>query len=93
MKLDDLERCVIILMNLAKMRGINEVKSSENDAYWTISSPAWTQIYEEPNPSVGSLSDDEEELIKVLGDPTRASAVDLDRVAHLLRRLSDQLAY
>ena len=44
-----------------------------------------------PTPGVGSFSDDEEELSKLLASPERASAVDLERLAHLLRLLSDQM--
>jgi len=63
------------------------------DPAGTVSSPAWTLIYEKPRLSVGSFSDDETELEKLLLEPDRASAVDLDRLAHLLRRLSDQIAF
>lgn len=93
MKLTDLEKCVSILARLASERGVDEVTAPPgSDGYWTITAPEWTQIYEEPKPSVGSFSDDEEELRKMLANPERASAVDLERVAHILRRLSDQLA-
>jgi hypothetical protein len=84
---------VSILARLARERGVDEVVLPEADGYWTITAPGWTQIYEEPKPSVGSFCDDEEELKKMLADPERASSVDLERVAHLLRRLSDQLAF
>jgi len=91
MKVTDLEKCVSILARLARERGVDEV-TPDSDGYWTISAPEWTQVYEEPKPAVGSFSDDEEELAKMLANPDRASSVDLERVAHLLRRLSDQLA-
>ena len=93
MKISDLEKCFAILARFARERGIEEVSQPVPDGYWTITAPAWTRIYEEPTPSVGSFSDDEEELKRLLEDPTRASSVDLERVAHLLCRLSDQLAF
>lgn len=93
MKIADLEKCVTILAHLARERGVDEIVPPDSDGYWTITAPAWTRIYEEPKPSVGSFSDDEEELQKMLAEPERASSVDLERVAHLLRRLSDQLAF
>jgi hypothetical protein len=93
MKVTDLEKCVSILAHLALERGVNEVMPPDSDGYWTVTAPAWTQVYEEPKLAVGSFSDDEEELKKMLADPARASSVDLERVAHLLRRLSDQLAF
>jgi hypothetical protein len=93
MKVTDLEKCMSILTRLALERGVDEVVPPPEDGYWTITAPAWTQVYEEPKPGVGSFSDDEEELMKMLANPERASSVDLERVAHLLRRLSDQLAF
>ena len=93
MKIADLERCVAILARLARERGWDEVSPSDSDAYWTVTAPAWTKIYEEPDPAVGSFADDEAQLLRMLDDPTRASAVDLERVAHLLRLLSDRLAF
>lgn len=93
MKVTDLEKCVGILSRLALDRGVNEVVPPESDGYWTITAPEWTRVYEDPEPSVGSFADDEAELTKMLENPERASSVDLERVAHLLRRLSDQLAF
>lgn len=93
MKVTDLEKCVSILARLARERGVEEVVPPDSDGYWTVTAPAWTDVYEEPKPAVGSFSDDEEELKKMLANPERASSVDLERVAHLLRRLSDQLAF
>jgi len=92
MKLDDLEKCVRILIRLAADRGVEDVRP-EGDGYWTVTTPEWTRIYDEPKPAIGSFSDDEEELRKMLADPERASSVDLERVAHVLRLLSDQLAF
>jgi hypothetical protein len=93
MKLRDLENCVGILVRLARESGVDEVMLPDSDGYWTITTPAWTKIYEDPEPAVGSFSDDAEELNNLLSNPERASSVDLERVAHLLRLLSDQLAF
>ena len=93
MKVADLEKCVAILTRLARERGVDEVVAPDGDLYWTITAPEWTRVYEQPKPAVGSFSDDEQELTKMLTDPSRASAVDFERVAHLLRALSDQLAF
>lgn len=92
MTIVELERCVALLLEMARRRGIDEVVPPNVDGYWTVTSPAWTQVYQTPQPAVGSFSDDEQELQKVLRDPSRGSAVDLERAAHLLRLLSDQLA-
>lgn len=76
----------------AEEQGLSEV-TAPHDGYLTITSPDWRDIYADPppTPGVGSFSDDEEELTKLLASPERASAVDLERLAHLLRLLSDQM--
>jgi hypothetical protein len=91
MKVSDLEKCVSILARHALLFGIDEVTTKDVDLYWTITSSQWTRIYEDPTPAVGSFIDDAAELERMLADPARASAVDLERVAHLLLLLSDQL--
>ena len=93
MKLNDLEICICILLRLARERGIDEVTLPEKDGYWVVTAPEWTNVYEDPQLAVGSFSDDAAELRKILADNERASSVDLERVASLLRRLSDQLAF
>ena len=92
MTIDELGRCIRVLLQLAEQRGVRTL-DLEGDLYWTMSSPEWRHVYAEPapKPAVGSLIDDEAELRKVLLQPDRASAVDLERAAHLLLLLSDQL--
>jgi hypothetical protein len=92
MTLVELRSCIELLLRHAAARGVREIGVPEPDHYWTVSSPDWRRIYDEPKPSVGSFADDAAELVKLLRDPSRASAVDLDRVASLLRLLSDTLA-
>lgn len=91
MNLEDIENCFHILMEHARSGGVTQLDLRDRDFYWTIVSPDWLNIYVEPKPSVGSLRDDHEELVKLLHDPSRASAVDLERLAHLIRYLSDEL--
>jgi hypothetical protein len=91
MTLIELEGCLKILFAYARAQGATGIEAGARDLYWTISSPDWLAIYEEPKPSVGSFADDEAELSKLLSDPSRACSVDFDRVAHLLRLLSDTL--
>jgi hypothetical protein len=91
-KVSELEECLAVLMEMVRERGIIEI-ASKVDGYLTVTSPEWRDVYVDPSPTpaVGSFSDDADELCKVLIDPARASAVDLERAAHLLRLLSDQL--
>lgn len=91
MNLEDIEHCFHVLMGHLRQKGVTQLDLKDRDLYWTIVSPDWLSIYDEPNPSVGSLRDDHEELVKLLRDPSRASAVDLERLAHLLKYLSDEL--
>jgi hypothetical protein len=92
MTLTELEHCVRIVMRHAANSGITDIVPEGKDLYWTVSSPDWLEIYKAPNPSVGSFDDDEAELQKLITDEARVSSVDLVRVAHLLRLVSDQLS-
>ena len=91
MTLDELERCVHLMLAYARARGIDKI-AFDDDLYWTVTSPEWLKPYSEPTPAVGSLDDDREELNRLLSDPSRASSVDLERLSHVLRYLSDQLS-
>ncbi len=65
----------------------------EIDGYWTVVSSEWRDIYSEPQQlGVGSVSDDEAELTRLIEDPGRFSGVDLERIAHLLCVVSDKLS-
>lgn len=92
MTLHEIEQCFQVLVHAVRERGLGEIRLPATDGYWTITSPEWRNIYETPAPAVGSFADDNDELRKLLADPERASAVDLERLAHLLLLLSDQLA-
>lgn len=92
MTLAQIRACIDLLLAHAESQGISEIAVPAIDHYWTITSQDWRKPYEEPAPGAGSFSDDDAELVKLLHTPTRASAVDLERVASLLRLLSDQLA-
>ena len=93
MKISELAECLTVLLRKAEEQGPSEVTAPE-DGYFTIPSPDWRDIYTDPppTPGVGSFSDDEEELRKLLVSPERASAVDLERIAHLLLLLSDHMS-
>jgi hypothetical protein len=91
MTVAELRSCIEVLLLHAQARGINEVGCPDDDHYWTVTSTDWRRIYEDPKPAVGSFVDDKAELRKLLNDPSRASAVDLERAANLLRLLSDRI--
>ena len=62
MTLTELEQCVGSLKEFAKEWGVTETVPDDKDLYWTIGSPDWLEIYEEPKAGVGSLDDDDAEL-------------------------------
>lgn len=92
MSLDEIEKCFRILMNHVRYSGVTELNLKGNDFYWTITSPEWLTFDVEPTPAVGSLDDDQNELGRLLDNPSRATAVDIDRLAHLMMYLSDELS-
>lgn len=97
MDLDAVEHCFHLLLAHARKTGVTHLNADNVDMYWTISSP---ECFLTITPSgeladaevgIGSLHDDISELHRLLEDPTRASGVDLDRLASVLRLLSCQL--
>ena len=92
MTVDELERCLAELLTLARSRGIHEIERGTHDHYWCVSSPEWLDMTREPKLGVGSLEDDRSELRKLLAQPERASSVDLDRAAAMLRLLSEKIS-
>jgi hypothetical protein len=71
-------------------RGISAVEVDDIDEYWLAAAPEWTDFTKQPELSVGSLSDDWEALKKVL-DGEMPTANDFDRLATLLRVVSEQI--
>jgi hypothetical protein len=92
MTLDDIERCFVMLKAHLRTKGVDRLQLGSADIYWTICSPDWLNMSVEPTAGVGSLRDDEEMLKRMLDEPSRVNAVDLERFAHILLFLSDQLA-
>lgn len=93
MKLEDLKRCLEILLDhVEQVHGVAELDLQKADYYWSVSSDDWLEMNESPEPVVGSLVDDVRELQSVLDSPDRASALDLERLGNLLRLLSNQIA-
>jgi hypothetical protein len=61
------------------------------DMYWVVHQPEWTDLQHEPKLSVGSLKDDWEALQQVL-EGQMPTSVDFDRLASVLRAVSERLA-
>lgn len=91
MTMDEIQRCLSLLLEHASRQGLTGIDAGNVDFYWTMTSEDWLVADIEPKPAVGSLHDDIAELKRLLTDPDRASSVDLDRLASILRLLSDHL--
>lgn len=72
-------------------RGYETVPIDDMDMYWVVQPPEWTDLQHDPRLSVGSLKDDWEVLQRVLEGQT-PTAVDFDRLAAVLRAVSERLA-
>jgi len=87
-KVTDLENLFELVLKKLKSEGINEIPLDE-DYYWNVSAENWNDFNKEPDLEVGSLSDDFEELKKLLIDKKRPMTyVDFDRLASLLYFIS-----
>jgi hypothetical protein len=86
--LDEIGACVSMLIQHAKLRGVTHVGSTKYDLHWKILSDEWVDLAKDPSVVTGSLHDDILELRNLLAEPSRASVVDLERVASILCLLS-----
>jgi hypothetical protein len=89
--LEEIETVFEILLQYCRLRGMTGIDDARFDMYWTIASAEWLRIEAEPAPAVGSFVDDFSELSKLRDEPSRANAVDLERLAHVLMLLSEGL--
>ncbi|MGV3624040.1 MAG: hypothetical protein ACO1OB_24700 [Archangium sp.] len=92
MNIDDLELCAAHVFRAARLRGVTAVDPGIHDLYWVVYSSDWTSMAREPARGVGSVRGDVLEIGKLIDAPERASAVDCDRLASLLRVLSAHMS-
>jgi len=70
---------------------IDEITVDE-DYYWSISSPEWTDVSEkDPKPDLGSLVDDWRELEKLRDPDQVVPFLDFDRFSAILKAVSASL--
>lgn len=69
--------------------GVTHVDSDE--LYWKVSLNEWQDMSTSPVLSVGSISDDADEVQRIGSSEYEVSLTDLDRVASLLRAIQYQL--
>ncbi len=80
------------LMNKMEDNGIYSLEINDVDYYWIVLSSEWTNFQSEVKPAVGSLEDDWENLQKVLSGEEIPTYVDFERIAAILRAISETVA-
>lgn len=61
------------------------------DEYWIITTDEWNKFDAEPKPAVGSLNDDINFLKSVIKEDLSISYLELERLASILRAISEIL--
>ena len=86
--IDELSKVITILLTNLKTSKGNEVELT-NDYYWDISSEQIYNPYEDPTDmSLGQLSDDLNEVNRLLSSSDEAIPYDLKRIAEILKAIS-----
>lgn len=81
---DELEVYFEKILEMLKNNGLNTIPL-KTDLYWMISSTEWEVENENYSVVVGSLSDDNDNLCRILDESAIISSLDVDRVAAILK--------
>lgn len=88
--IDELEEIVSLLLKKLKHSKGKEIELN-NDYYWEISNDEVYNPYEEPkNISLGQLSEDINELNRLVNKDDDAIPYDLSRIGNILKALSNE---
>jgi hypothetical protein len=80
------------LLQKLQAAGLEEVPVGDSDMYWYVPAPECYDMRSAPELNVGSLQDDISSLERLVENTERMPAyVDFDRLASLLRALSNEL--
>jgi hypothetical protein len=79
------------LMNKMEENGILSLDINDIDYYWIVSSDEWTNFETDVSLDVGSLIDDWKSLQKVISEEHIPTYVDFDRLASILRAVSETI--
>lgn len=90
LKIEELETLILNTLKKLKDNKFNEF-SFDYDEYWIIETDEWNKFDTEPKPVVGSLTDDINYLKMVLSEDLVISYLELERVASILRAISEVL--
>ncbi len=63
----------------------------DTDLYLIIPSDEWDKVEESPTPAIGSLEDDWDNLCKTIDQEEILAISDFDRLAAILRAISEEL--
>lgn len=86
----EIEKIFNLIIAKFKKDNINRFEF-DDDNYWIILSEEWTNFDTSPKPAVGSLVDDSEFLKSVIQNDEIITFLELERLAALLRAISNQL--
>ena len=89
---DNLRVLLEKLIDKMEEDGISSLEINDVDYYWIILSSEWTNFQSEVKPAVGSLVDDWESLQKVLSGEEISTYIDFERIAAILRIISETVA-
>ncbi len=85
-------------IELLLRKTINKLKSEKRDEftfiydeYWIITTDEWNNFDVEPKPVVGSLKDDINFLKTVIAEDLSITYLELERLASILRAISENL--
>lgn len=89
-KIEDIE--LLLTKTIKKLKEDKHTEFSfEYDEYWIITTDEWNKFDAEPKPAVGSLNDDINFLKSVIKEDLNISYLELERLASILRALSEVL--
>jgi predicted HAD superfamily phosphohydrolase YqeG len=88
---DEIEKIFSLVVEKLKKDGVGNI-SFDLDEYWIILTNEWNDFKNVPSPSVGSFVDDVNCLKKVIGQNIIYSYSEFDRIAIVLRALSEKMA-
>ena len=88
---DEIEKIFSLIVEKLKKDGVDNI-SLDFDEYWMILTNEWNDFKNVPSPSVGSFVDDVNSLKKVLGQNIIYSYSEFDRIATVLRAISEKMA-
>lgn len=90
--LDEIQECFHALVAMLNSQHLVEIETGNHDLYWLVLGGDWLSFSGEPTPAVGSLDDDFKELKRLASGVTAPTSVDLERLASVLRLLSEKIS-